>query len=75
MSLVEHPLRRIRATVLEVLPMTGLAYVADEGTGTWTITKSTQGVGLDTLRQGQRVELTIRDDNEYSIVSGYAPLD
>lgn len=75
MSLVQHPFRRIRATVLEVLPITGLAYVADEGTGTWAITKSTQGVGLDTLRQGQLVELTIRDDSDYSLVSGYTPLE
>lgn len=75
MNLVEHPIRCIRATVLEVLPMTGLAYVADEATGTWAITKSTPGVGLDTLRQGQRVELTIKDDTSFSLVSGYAPLD
>ena len=75
MNFVERTARRIRGTVLEVLPVTGLAYVKDEGAGTWAITKSTRGVGLDTLRQGQRVELTISDYDDCALVSGYAPLD
>ncbi len=75
MNFVERTARRIQGTVLEVLPVTGLAYVKDEGSGTWAITKSTRGVGLDALQQGQRVELTIQEYNDCALVSGYAALD
>lgn len=75
MYLVECLTRRVQGTVQEVLPITGLAYVSDKGVGTWAITKSTEGIGLGTLREGQRVELTIKDFTGCSLVSGYALLD
>lgn len=75
MNLVESLTRRVLGTVQEVLPITGLAYVSDAAAGTWAITKSTEGMGLGTLREGQRVELTIKDFTGCSLVSGYAPLD
>ena len=71
----ECPQRRVRATVQMVLPTTGLAYVEDEHQAVWGITKSMRGVGLDQLRTGQQLELTVQELPSFSWVSGYAPLD
>lgn len=52
-------LSRASATVREIRPLLGLAYVEDEGGREWTITRSTQGIDLDRAAAGQRVDLTI----------------
>lgn len=75
MNTIDRNLRRIRATVQLVLPMTGLAYVEDDTQASWALTKSTRGVGLDQLHAGQHLELTVVEHPSYSLVSGYAPLD
>ncbi len=75
MNAIDRSIRHIRATVQLVLPVTGLAYVEDDTQGSWALTKSTRGVGLDQLHTGQHLELTVEEHPSYSLVSGYAPLD
>lgn len=75
MHTVEPTSRRVRATVQVVLPVTGLAYVEDDTQVSWALTKSMRGVGLDQLRTGQHLELTVEESPAFAVVSGYAPLD
>jgi hypothetical protein len=63
------------ATVVEVLPATGLAYLVGDDSRSWAITKSTPGLGLDTLMPGKRLDLTIVHRREFDIVSAYSALD
>jgi hypothetical protein len=63
------------ATVVEVLPATGLAYLVGDDSRSWAITKSTPGLGLDTLKPGKRLDLTIVHRREFDIVSAYSALD
>lgn len=65
----------VTATVEEVLPQIGLAYLSDESSRTWAVTKSTRGSGLAALQAGQRVDLTIDRHADFSVVSDYSPLD
>jgi hypothetical protein len=65
----------VRATVEEILPMTGLAYLTDDRAGSWVVTHSTPGAGLASLKPGQQLDLTVERHLDFSIVSGYAPLD
>ena len=67
--------RQINATVTLVLPRTGLAYVVDEGEGSWAVTKSMRGVGIETLQPGQRLMLTVIRYRDFTIVSEYAQLN
>jgi len=69
-----HIIRRIKASVQEVLPSTGLAYVLDDDSRTWGITRSTPGTGLAALQPGQQVELTVVCHPDFDLVSGYAAL-
>jgi hypothetical protein len=68
------PTRRV-AVVDEVLPMLGLAYATDDDGHCWAVTKSTAGVGIDSLKPGQRLALTLADHDSFALASGYAPLD
>jgi hypothetical protein len=65
----------VRATVDEILPQTGLAYLTDDRAGSWVVTHSTPGVGLASLKPGQQLDLKVEHHLEFSIVSGYTPLD
>lgn len=67
--------RQITGTVLEVLPSTGLAYLADEESGTWAVTRSTRGRGLQSLRPGQRLALTVLEEPDFAVVTDYVPID
>jgi hypothetical protein len=66
---------RSAATVVEVLPMTGLAYLLGDDCRSWAITKSTSGVGLDALKPGKRVDLTIVHGRKFDIVTTYMPME
>jgi hypothetical protein len=61
------------ATAYEVLPKFGLAFVIDDADTTWTITRNMEGPGLDTLRTGQRVRLTLDHHAGFSVVRAYYP--
>ena len=67
--------REIEGTVVEVMPAVGLAYLADEDNATWGVTRSTRGAGLDALRPGQRLRLTVVQHPEFAVVSEFAVLD
>jgi hypothetical protein len=70
-----HQQPQVSATVVEVLPSVGLAYLEGDDARSWAVTKSTRGAGLHTLHPGRRVALTVQHHSDFSIVSGYAPLD
>jgi hypothetical protein len=65
---------RAVATVTEVLPATGLAYLTDTLGQHWTITKGTAGSGLEALQPGVHVELTVTQHDDFSYVSEYGAL-
>ena len=65
----------VQATVTDVMPLFGLAYLSGDDAWAWTVTKSTPGAGLHALRPGMRVDLDVSRHNDFSVVSSYAPLD
>lgn len=67
--------QHVTATVQEVLPASGLAFLTDGEDATWTLTRSMAGVGLAGLRPGQKLDLTLEHHDEFSVVSAYTPLD
>lgn len=75
MSPVQSLRPLVMATAHEVLPKFGLAFLIDDGETTWTVTRSTEGPGLETLRTGQRVELTLDHQPNFSLVRTYHPLN
>jgi hypothetical protein len=70
-----HRRPQVSATVVEVLPSVGLAYLDGDDSRSWAVTKSTRGSGLHTLRPGKRVALTVQHHDDFSVVSDYMPLD
>lgn len=63
----------VMATAQEVLPKFGLAFVVDDDETTWTITRNMEGPGLDALKTGQRVRLTLAHHHAFSMVQSYDP--
>jgi hypothetical protein len=63
----------VLATAQDILPRFGLAFLIDDHDTTWGITRSMQGPGLNTLRPGQRVQLTLDHHPEFSLVRAYDP--
>lgn len=74
MSAVKRNLSPVMATAHEVLPKFGLAFVIDDDETTWAITRNMEGPGLDALRAGQRVRLTLDHQPAFSVVRAYDPL-
>jgi hypothetical protein len=77
MNHLSQPSMHVTATVVEVLPQLGLAYLSDDDSRSWALTKSTKsahGSGLSDLQLGQRVDLTIDRHPSFEVVSGYAPI-
>lgn len=72
MTVPEH-LSLVTATALDVLPKFGVAFLVDDRDTTWTVTKCTEGPGLQTLRPGQRVRLTLDHHPQFSVVRTYHP--
>ncbi len=70
----QHGSSKVRARVTEFLPTFGLAYLTDEDWKTWTVTKSTEGPGLQALQLGKHVELTVAHHDRFSLVNAYATL-
>ena len=61
----------VQATVDEVLPQFGLAYLVGHQDGQWTITRQTPGLGLDGLIPGQHVYLTLAHEEKFTWVRHY----
>jgi hypothetical protein len=62
----------VKATVEDVLPGVGMAYLAGDDHRSWTITRSTSGGEFSTLRPGQRIDLTIEHHARCDVVCKYA---
>lgn len=73
MSAVQTNRSFVIATAQEVLPKFGLAFLVDDQGTTWTVTRSTEGPGLQALRAGQGVELTLNHFTALSFVRTYHP--
>lgn len=67
--------RRVWATVQVVLPVTGLACVADDTQASWALTKRMRGGGPDRLHTGQHLALTVEENPGFAVVSCCTPLD
>lgn len=73
-----HPVttRTVVATVQDVMPRMGLAYlVDDQGQCTWGITQTTPGAGINTLTPGLRLRVTLEQQQGFELASAYSPLD
>jgi hypothetical protein len=67
-----HPsIQQVFAVVQDVWPTTGLAYAEDDAHRTWGITRSAHGSGLEHLRPGQRVALSVVSHADFDLVSEY----
>lgn len=69
----EHSLATVVATVYQVMPKLGLAYVADDKGTEWAVTKSTQGMALHELTVGGRVRLVVERHPKFSVVRECIP--
>jgi len=68
--------RRVRATVVDLLPRFGIAYCSDD-LHSWAVTKSTRslnGSRFETLRLGQLVHLDLIQVEDAEVVSSFNPL-
>ena len=74
MSAIHKHRSLVTATAQEVLPKFGLAFLVDDQETTWTVTRSMEGPGLDTLRHGQKVQLTLDHPADFRVVRAYTPL-
>lgn len=61
----------VTATVTKLLPKTGIAYLDGDAKGSWAITRSTLGSGLESLHEGQRVRLALTRHMRTTFVKAY----
>ncbi len=67
--------RQVVATVHEVLPRLGLAYVTDDEERCWGITRSSSTASLDELSVGSHVRLTIEQHRDFAVASAWVLAD
>ncbi|MDP4302829.1 hypothetical protein [Leptothrix discophora] len=65
----ESPVTQVIATVLDVMPQVGLAYLEDGEGVVWGVTRSTPGVAFDTLAIGLRLRLAITRQGSHALVA------
>jgi hypothetical protein len=58
----------VTATVEAVMPCLGLAYLVDDDSREWTVSKGTKGVDVTALKQGQRLHLDVEHHDTFSYV-------
>jgi hypothetical protein len=63
--------KQIKATVTDVLPAVGMAYLTGEDGRDWTVTKGTRGAGLQALSTGVKVDLTVHQHRHFAVVADY----
>lgn len=56
------------ATVEELLPKLGVAFVVDGAAQSWGVSRSTLSGPLEALAPGRRVRLLIQSNQSYSVV-------
>jgi enoyl-CoA hydratase/carnithine racemase len=59
----------VTATVQELMPQVGLAYLAGDDGIVWVVTRSTPGVDLAALRPGLALQLQITRHGGHALVS------
>lgn len=64
----------VPAMVTQVMPAVGIAYLETPDGRSWAVTRATQGVGLDGLKAGQLVALTIERHKGFDIAVEYGAL-
>ncbi len=62
----------VTATVEDVMPAIGLAYLTGDDRRDWTVTRSTRGGHFESLKEGQRVQLTVEQHRCFALVHEYA---
>ena len=74
-----QPTRRVVLTVdarvEQVLPRFGLAFVLDDASQSWGVTRSTPGSQFDALTAGCRVRLQVEAHQTFSVVRECKVLD
>lgn len=75
MTALSPSTRHLVATVHEVLPRLGLAYVTDDDERCWGITRGSSAVSLDDLNVGAQVRLTIEEHHGFAVASAWVPAD
>ena len=65
---------RVAATVDQVMPRLGLAFLVDDDRHEWAVTKSTAGPGFESLECGLRVLLTVEEHDHFRLVCSYGAL-
>ena len=69
MALTQRGQSTVNAMTCEVLPKLGLAYLVDENSRTWAITRQDTGVGFDALQPGTPVRITVAHYGKFSLVN------
>jgi len=65
----------VDARVEQVLPRFGLAFVLDDASQSWGVTRSTPGSQFDALTVGRRVRLQVKAHLTFSVVRECKVLD
>ncbi|MBK6470345.1 MAG: hypothetical protein IPF94_06300 [Betaproteobacteria bacterium] len=65
----------VDASVEQVLPRFGLAFVLDDASQSYGVTRSTPGSQFDALTAGRRVRLQVEAHETFSIVREFKVLD
>lgn len=58
----------VHATVEAVMPCMGMAYLVDDDSREWTVSRSTTGADVANLKQGQRLQLDVEQHDTFSYV-------
>lgn len=68
MHTANETMSTLDATVEELLPKLGLAYVVDGAAQSWGVSRSTMSGPLEQLEPGRRVRLLVQSNHIYSVV-------
>ena len=68
MAIKQRGQSTVNATTSEVLPTMGLAYLIDENSRTWAITRQDTGASFDALAPGKAVRITVAHYDKFSLV-------
>jgi hypothetical protein len=68
MTIKQRGQSTMNATTSEVLPTMGLAYLVDEHSRTWAVTRQDTGEDFDALEPGKPVRITVTHYDKFSLV-------
>ena len=64
----------VEGSVEEFLPVLGLAFVLDDASNSWGVTRSTPGGLFDALEPGRRIRMWVQSHPKFSLVRQYEVL-